>query len=331
MVMGYVSDDGREETRLLHETTTSVKSAVVTGSSGFVGSHLVRRLADDGCLTVGIDLSPARIALPSEIRLVKADIRDTDSIRDVLSEVRPQVIFHLAGQPSPAKSMRDPIADIQLNVVGTVNVASAAASADVGRFVFFSTGGAMYGQPQNIPIDEQTPPSPDSIYGASKLAAEEYLRVLGLETDMQTSVLRPGHIYGPDPRQALNDQYEEDAANFAYRMIRNERITIIGDGNQRFDYVYVDDVVEAAMKAAIMEPATCVIGTGTAPRTLEIFEMVARLTGYERDPIFVGDPTYSYVLDASRARSVWGWEPRVHLGEGIAATVHWFQANVAAP
>ena len=188
-------------------------------------------------------------------------------------------------------------------------------------------GGAIGGEHERMLVDDNTPPAPDSVYGASKLAVEHYLRVLGQDADMQISVLRPGHVYGPSPRQSLNGEYEEDAANFAYRMIRDEPIRIVGDGNQQLDYVYVDDVVEAAIKAATFEPATCIIGAGVAPRTLEVFRIAARLTHYAREPVFLDRPTYSYVMDAQRAHSTWNWVPQVSLEEGIAATIEWFRSE----
>ena len=186
----------------------------------------------------------------------------------------------------------------------------------------------MYNISEQMVIDDDTPPAPDSVYGVSKLAVEHYLRVLCQDTEMQTSVLRPGHAYGPGPRQSLDGEYEEDAANFAYHMIRDEPITIVGDGSQQLDYVYVDDVVEAAIRAATFEQATCIIGTGVAPRKLEVFELVARLTGYTREPVFIDRATYSYVMHADRASSVWRWSPEVSLEDGIAATVDWFRANL---
>lgn len=312
----------------------SFNRALVTGASGFVGRHLVRRLADDGCFVVGVDLSTSWNPQICGVEFVTADIRDPNVVQTALSKAQPEVVFHLAAQPSPAQSMRDPVADIQLNVLGSVNVARAAVSIGVRRFVFFSTGGAMYGggaiggEHERMLVDDNTPPAPDSVYGASKLAVEHYLRVLCQDAEMQTSVLRPGHVYGPSPRQSLNGEYEEIAANFAYRMIRDEPIRIVGDGNQQLDYVYVDDVVEATLKAATLEPATCVIGTGVAPRTLEVFEIVARLTDYAREPVFLGRTTYSYVMDTQRARSTWTWEPQVSLEDGIAATVEWFRSEL---
>ena len=214
-----------------------VRCAVVTGSSGFIGSHLVERLNSDGVSVVGLDSSPPKIPNPTGTQFLGVDVRDYDSVTGALSEVQPEVVFHLAGQPSPAVSMRDPIVDIELNVLGTVNVARAAVSLGVQRFVFFSTGGAMYGEPERLPVDDDTPPAPHSVYGASKLAAEHYLRVLAQHGGLEVSVLRPGHVYGSNAREGPDGEYEEQVANFAWRMIRDEPVQIVGDGSQRLDYV----------------------------------------------------------------------------------------------
>jgi UDP-glucose 4-epimerase len=307
--------------------------ALVTGASGFIGGHLLARLARDGCSVVGLDAAPpdpSAAAPPAGAEVLTVDIRDDEAVRVALDEVRPEVVYHLAAQASVAMSMRDPAADIEVNVLGSVRLARAAAEAGVRRFVFFSTGGAIYGQPKRIPVDEETPAMPLSVYGTSKLAAERYLGLLAEHGAFELSVLRPGNVYGP------GQDSEGEAgvfAIFAARMLRAEPVTIFGDGSQGRDYVYVDDTVEAALLAATGKPATCVIGSGVATRTIEVFETLARLCDYDPEPVFAderpGDIQH-IALDATRARSTWGWAPRVSLEQGSAATVEWFRAHPRA-
>ena len=253
------------------------------------------------------------------------NIRDEAALRAAFARARPRVVYHLAAQTSVPASMRDPAADVETNVLGTVRVAQAAAAAGVQRLVFLSTGGALYGEPARIPVDEQTPAEPASVYGASKLAAERQLAVLAEAGGFALSVLRPGNVYGPgqDP-----DGEAGVVAIFAARMLRDEPVTIFGDGSQARDYVYVRDVVEAALLAAAGEPATALIGSAVATPTLAVFEALARLCRYERRPRFAperpGD-IRRIALDAGRARSLWGWTPRVSLEQGMADTVEWFR------
>ncbi len=302
----------------------------MTGASGFIGSHLLARLAGEDCEVVGLDIAPPRVPLPAGVEVVSADIRDEAALRRLLLETRPEVIYHLAAQTSVAVSMREPVTDVEVNVLGSVRLARVAAEAGVRRLVFFSTGGSLYGEPAQIPVDEETPTDPLSVYGASKLAAERHLRVLAGEAGLGLSVLRPANVYGP------HQDSEGEAgvvAIFAARMLRDEPVTIFGDGGQRRDYIYVDDVVDAALLAAGGEPATCVIGSGVATTTLEVFERLARLCGYGREPLFADErpgDIRGIALDASRARSLWGWAPRVRLDDGMAATVEWFRAAAAS-
>ena len=300
-------------------------TALVTGASGFIGSHLLARLAREGCAVTGLDIAPSRWPLPGGVSVVGADIRDGAALRRVLLETRPQVVYHLAAQASVATSMRDPAGDVEVNVLGTVRLARASSEAGVRRFVFFSTGGALYGEPERIPVDEETPAAPISVYGASKLAAERYLRLLAGETGLELSVLRPANVYGP--RQDSEGEAGV-VAIFSARMLRDEPVTIFGDGSQERDYLHVDDVIDAALAAASGEPATCLIGSGVATSTLEVFATLARLCGYGREPVFADErpgDIQRITLDASRARSRWGWAPRVGLEEGMAGTVEWFR------
>ncbi len=306
-------------------STTPHDTALVTGASGFIGSHLLARLAGQGYTVVGLDIAPSRVPLPPGVEVVSADIRDEAALRDVLLETRPWVVYHLAAQTSVAVSMRDPVSDVEVNVLGSVRLARVAAEAGVRRLVFFSTGGSLYGEPERIPVDEETPAAPLSVYGASKLAAERHLRVLAGEAGFGLSVLRPANVYGPhqDP-----DGEAGVVAIFIARMLRDDPVTIFGDGGQRRDYVYVDDVVDAALLAAAGEPVTCLIGSGVASTTLEVFERLARLCGYGRAPVFADErpgDIRGIALDASRARATWGWRPRVGLDQGLAATVEWFR------
>jgi UDP-glucose 4-epimerase len=303
--------------------------ALVTGSSGFFGGHLVARLVREGVTVTGMDASGPRQPLPASVHDLRIDVRDAVAVRDSLLSTRPDVVYHLAAQASVSVSMRDPVVDIQTNVLGTVHLAQAAIEAGVRRFVFVSTGGALYGEPASVPVTEALRATPASVYGASKLAAEQYLPVLMTGSAMTLSVLRPGNIYGP-----AQDPHGEAGvvAIFAQRMLRGEPVTIFGDGSQQRDYVYVDDVVDAALLAATGAPATCLIGSGRGTSTLSIWETLARLTAADGAPLYAaerpGDIQRTW-LDSSHARAVWGWTPRTGLEEGMALTVEWFRAHAA--
>ena len=304
-------------------------SALVTGSSGFIGGHLLRRLALDGVSVTGLDLlaPPPDRPLPEGARHVIADVRDVEAVTRAVAEAQPEVVYHFAAQASVSVSMRDPVLDVATNVLGTIHLARAAAEAGVRRFVFASTGGALFGAPEHVPVTDDTPPAPVSIYGLSKLSAERYLALIGEQHGLSVSVLRPGNVYGP-----AQDPHGEAGvvAIFAARMLAGEAVTIFGDGGQRRDYVYVDDVVGAAMLAATERAATCLIGSGVETSTLEVFEALARLTGYQRAPEFrperPGDIA-RIALDPAQAKRVWGWEPSVDVEQGLDETVEWFRAR----
>jgi UDP-glucose 4-epimerase len=305
--------------------------ALVTGAAGFVGGHLWRQLLAAGVDATGLDMAPSRRGVPDGARLLQVDIRDEAAVRRTVLETRPQVLYHLAAQASVVVSMREPVLDIETNVLGSIHLAQAAIEAGVRRFVFFSTGGALFGAPETIPVREDTPAHPLSVYGASKLAAERYLELLCAPTEITLSVVRPGNIYGP-----WQDPHGEAGvvAIFAQRMLANEPVTIFGDGSQRRDYVYVDDVVDAAMRAGTQEAATCLIGTGLATSTREVFDAVASSANYERPPVFgperAGDIP-QIAQDASRARTLWGWTPHVEFSQGIARTVEFFRQQRDGP
>ena len=290
---------------------------------------MLRRLARDGVSVIGLDLlaPPHDRPLPAGARHVIADVRDREAVTRAVAEAQPEVVYHFAAQASVSVSMRDPALDVETNVLGTVHLARAAAGAGVRRFVFASTGGALFGAPEHVPVTDQTLPAPASIYGQSKLSAERYLALIGEQHGLSVSVLRPGNVYGP-----AQDPHGEAGvvAIFAARMLAGEAVTIFGDGGQRRDYVYVDDVVRAALSAASGPAATCLIGSGVETSTLEVFEALARLTGYQRTPEFrperPGDIT-RIALDPAQAKDVWGWAPSVPFEEGLARTVEWFRAR----
>ena len=300
-------------------------NALITGTSGFVAGHLARRLLADGYEVTGVDIKPPRGDLGDAVRQVTLDVRDRAGMRALLQETRPELVIHAAAQASVSVSMREPRLDVETNVIATLELAQEAAEAGTRRFVFISSGGAMHGEPEVLPANEETAVEPLSIYGASKAAAELYLNVVAAQTGLEVSVLRPANIYGPEQ----NPHGEAGViAIFSQRMLRNEPVTIFGDGSQTRDYVYVGDVVEAAVRAADGPADVCDISTGIEVSTGEIFEVLAGLTGYEQAVIHAEERPGDIArisLDPAKARRVWGWQPQVAFEDGVARTVAWFR------
>ncbi len=307
---------------------------LVTGSSGFVGSHLVHRLLADGHEVWGFDIAEPRHAPTEHLECwhdIRGDIRDTEHLRRTLAEAQPQVVFHLAAQVSVAISMREPRLDIETNVLATAMFAYAAAEAGVRRFVNVASGGTIFGEPDIVPANDDTPFRPRSIYGASKVSAEFYLRIVEAETGLSVASLRPGNIYGP-----WQDPHGEAGvvAIFIQRMLRGDEVTVFAPGTDTRDYVFVEDIVEAFVRAAeAPEGAMCVVGTGIETSTLQIFEGLATHIGYDRAPI-MGPPRPGdlrrIALDSSLALERWGWSPRIDLDEGLRRTVAAFRAEFEA-
>jgi UDP-glucose 4-epimerase len=307
---------------------------LVTGAAGFIGSTLVDRLLADGHTVVGIDdLSTGRrVNLTSaeadpDFTFIEADITDAD-LGAIVAEAKPEVIFHLAAQISVRHSVDNPQFDATVNVVGTIRLAEAARAHGVRKIVHTSSGGSIYGTPPVYPTGEDVPTDPASPYAASKVAGEVYLNTFRHLYGLDCSHIAPGNVYGP--RQ---DPHGEAGvvAIFAKALLAGEATKIFGDGTDSRDYVFVDDVVDAFVKASgeAGSGQRFNVGTGISTTVRDLHSAIAKAVGTADDPEFypprLGDLRKSQ-LDISRGAEVLGWRPQVDIDEGIERTVEFFRA-----
>ena len=305
--------------------------SLVTGGAGFIGSNLVDALLAGGDeVTVVDDLSTGRRgnlegALAAGAELVELDIRDGEALGRLAAEKRPERIFHLAAQIDVRKSLTDPFFDAAINVGGTANVLDAARGCECGRVVFVSTGGAIYGEGegQQLPLAEDAPIAPLAAYGQSKYAAEGYLALYERLYGLSGISLRLGNVYGP--RQ---DPLGEAGviAIFCGVLREGGQPTVFGDGSQTRDYIYVGDVVAAALAAAASDVTGPVnIGTGRETSVLDLVDALRELGGREDfeaklAPARPGE-VQRITLDASRAERELGWRAETGLEDGLRLTL----------
>ena len=301
--------------------------ALVTGGAGFIGSHVVDGLVARGDDVVALDdLSRGRRENVNEAaRLVVADLTDRRAVAGAFREWRPEACFHLAAQADVRVSVAEPAYDCEVNVIGTINVLEAA-RAEQAQVVFSSTGGAIYGECEE-PAPETAARQPLAPYGASKLAAEEYLGTYNRLYGTRHVSLRYGNVYGP--RQ---DPHGEAGvvAIFLGRMASGEAPKIFGDGRQTRDYVYVGDVVEATLAALGRPGGVFNVGTGVETSALDLFEACRHVAAAEVEAAFapprVGELQRS-VLDPELAARELGFRARTSLEEGLAETWEFIRAG----
>jgi UDP-glucose 4-epimerase len=304
---------------------------LVTGGAGFIGSNLVDALLARGDeVTVVDDLSTGRRqnldgALAAGAELVELDIREAEALSRLAGEKQPEAIFHLAAQIDVRKSLSDPFFDASVNVGGTANVLDAAHGAECGRVVFVSTGGAIYGEGegQQLPLPEDSPIAPMSAYGQSKFAAEGYLALYERLYGLSGVSLRLGNVYGP--RQ---DPLGEAGviAIFCGLLKQGGRPKVFGDGTQTRDYIYVGDVVSAALAAAASETTGAInIGTGQETDVLELARILGELGSSENfEPEFApprAGEVQAISINPARAERDLNWRPEMGLRDGLRITL----------
>ncbi len=301
--------------------------ALVTGGAGFIGSHIVDRLVDEGWRVAVIDdLSSGHSAYVNpQAELYEIDICD-DGLREVVRQISPDTVFHLAAQISVTVSIRDPLLDARINVIGFLNLMEALRATGLPRFVFTSTGGAIYGEPERNPVREDDPTRPESPYAAAKLACEGYLGVYKAAYGLDYSILRLGNVFGP--RQ---DPHGEAGviAIFSRAMLAGNPVKIFGDGEDERDYVYVSDVVDAFMAVSDRGGSSLYnIGTGIGTSVNQLYGELAGLTEWQGRPEYLppreGD-IHKVSLDAGLARRELGWTPTVDLADGLIKTLAFFR------
>ncbi|MGO9928679.1 MAG: NAD-dependent epimerase/dehydratase family protein [Mycobacterium sp.] len=307
--------------------------ALVTGGAGFIGSTLVDRLLADGHTVVGLDnfatgraTNIEHLAGNPEHVFVEADIVTAD-LHAILEEHHPEVVFHLAAQIDVRHSVADPQFDASVNVIGTLRLAEAARRSGVRKIVHTSSGGSIYGTPPRYPTPETVPTDPASPYAAGKVAGEIYLNTFRHLYGLDCSHIAPANVYGP--RQ---DPHGEAGvvAIFAQALLSGKPTKVFGDGTKTRDYVYVDDVVDAFVKAAgdAGSGQRFNIGTGMETSDRQLHSAVAAAVGGPDDPAFhpdrLGDLRRS-CLDIGLAERVLGWRPQVELDDGIRRTVDYFR------
>ncbi len=302
---------------------------VVTGGAGFIGSHVVELYLSRGHEVLIVDnlVTGKRENLHPTARFFELDIRDP-KVAELIRTERPDVINHHAAQMDVRKSVADPIFDATVNVLGTIELLKAARDAEVKRFLFVSSGGAVYGEQETFPAPEGHPTWPVSPYGVSKRSGELYANFFLAEYGLPFVAFRYANVYGP--RQ---DPHGEAGvvAIFSGKMLRGEPVTVNGDGKQTRDYVYVGDV--ARMSALALETdATGPVNVGTSIETdvNVLAEMIRDAAGstsaITHGPAKSGEQRRS-VVDVRRAAEVFRWRPEVSLRDGLARTVEFFRTK----
>jgi UDP-glucose 4-epimerase len=316
----------QRETIIPQEET--VLKILVTGGAGFIGSHVVDALIDQGhSVAVVDDLSTGKRGhVNPRARFYELDIRSPE-LSDVFGLEKPELINHHAAHVDVRLSVADPLHDAEVNVLGSLNLLECARQHGVSDFLYASTGGAVYGEPTHLPCDEHHPLNPISPYGVSKLTVERYLAFYGHAYGLRYAILRYPNVYGP--RQ---DPFGEGGviAIFGRQMVRGEPVLINGSGEQERDFLYVSDVVRANLLVQdTLQGQTYNLGTGVGTSVNKLFNTMSSITGYSREPTH-GPPkpgeTFKICLNAGKARRDLGWEPLVRLEEGLERTLDHVQS-----
>lgn len=303
---------------------------LVTGGAGFIGSHVVDRLLQEGHEVVVVDnlVTGKRKNVPKAVQFYKLDI-ENPKLERVFRNERPAVVFHLAAQMNVRRSVEDPMFDAQVNVLGTLNVLEQASKHGARKVIFSSSGGAIYGEQQTFPAPETHVTQPLSPYGISKLCGEHYLSYYNRLSGLQVVSLRYANVYGPrqDPEGEAGV-----VAIFIQKMLHREQAVVNGNGRQTRDFVFVEDVVEANLM--VMGPEVegiYNVGTGVETSINDLFRIVVDLTKMEfkevHGPAKKGEQARS-VIDATKLRHQLGWEPKVDLREGLRRTVEYFRERL---
>jgi UDP-glucose 4-epimerase len=309
---------------------------LVTGGAGFIGSTLVDRLLAEGHEVDVIDslatgslgnLADARANRDHVLKVHQIDVREA-AVVELIARRRPEVVFHLAAQADVRVSVADPAFDAAVNVLGSIHVIEGARRAGARKIVFASSGGTIYGEPapSELPVKESHPQQPVSPYGVAKRVVTDYLHVYRELHQIEYTSLALANVYGP--RQ---DPHGEAGvvAIFTNRLLSGEPCTIFGDGTQTRDFVYVDDVVDAFVRAADRGSGlTCNIGTGVETSVNDLYAAMAAAAGVTEPavlaPARAGELARS-ALDPGRAKIHLGWEPWTDLVTGTAEVIRWFR------
>ncbi len=316
---------------------------IVTGGAGFIGSHVVDAYVKAGHKVAVIDnlATGFRKNVHPKATFYKADIRNLSLMEKIFRRERPEIVNHHAAIAEVVKSLRNPIPTLEVNVLGTVNIllsfgkygpASAKASTsgkpsadkpagkrgNKGKFIFSSTGGAIYGEPKKIPANESTPATPLSPYGLSKLLGEEVIAFYARQCGFDYFIFRYPNVYGP--RQ--NPKGEAGVIAIFGRILKSgKRPTIFGDGTKARDYTFVGDIARANIITLRRgKNQTVNLGWGKKVTDQMIFDAIARETDFKEKPIYAPyrkGEVYQIALDASRAKKILGWAPKIKLEEGI--------------
>ena len=302
---------------------------LVTGGAGFIGSNLVDELIKRGDEVIIIDnLSTGKKEYINEgAKFFNIDI-NSDEIEKIFQEEKPDFVFHLAAQIDVRKSVEDPEFDNKINVLGGINILENCRKNNVKKFIFASTGGAVYGDIEPIPTTEESIPNPLSPYGIHKLTFEKYLYYYYHVYKQEYIALRFSNIYGP--RQFKGGEAGVISI-FIDNAVNNIQSTLFGDGTHTRDFVYVDDVVESFIKSMTADYIGEVnIGIGTETSMIELVDIIESVLGKKIDikngPARAGEQLRS-CLDYKKAKEVLSWEPQISLKEGIEKTIAWSKNN----
>jgi len=301
-----------------------MKKVLVTGGAGFIGSHIVDRYLKEGWDVVVVDnLSTGkRKHIPKKAKFYQMDIRD-EKLSEVFLKEKFDLINHHAAQINVRTSVEKPLFDAEINILGTLNLLTNCIKHRVNKFIFISSGGAIYGEPDDLPVNEYYPKNPFSPYGISKHTIEHYLYYFKQNFGLNYISLRYGNVYGP--RQ---DPYGEAGviSIFTQKMLSGERPSIFGDGEQLRDYIYVDEVVDINMlvseemetlnkkRANSPDDLAYNIGTGRGSSVNLLYKLLSDATGFKKSPIY--------------ALKEINWQSKITLPDGLTKTVEWFRKSL---
>jgi UDP-glucose 4-epimerase len=305
---------------------------LVTGGAGFIGSHVVDELLAAGhTVSVVDDLSTGKQSnVDARVRFNLADIRDAEALAEIFDREQPEVVSHQAAKANVRESMEKPVLYADVNVLGSLNLLEQARRTGVKKFVYASTGGAVYGEPQILPVTEEHPINPLDPYGASKHHVEHYLNLYHENFKLPYTILRYPNVYGP--RQ---DPFGEAGvvAIFCRMMLQAQQPTINGSGKQERDFVYVGDIARANLLVLEGEHNGIYnLGSGHGTDINTLFGKLSEIIMFAAEPKYgpakLGE-IFKIYIDASKARQDLGWEPTVKLEDGLQKTVEYFRKHLS--